>query len=402
MSDQTARRLVTLVAGISLAMVTITVILIPSNLGAPGVAPLGFNGVGGVVLAITYPVVGWLVATRQRRNPIGWVFLVVGLSQAVTGIAAQYAIYGFVTRPGSLPIADVVAWVGAWSWVPGFLLLFVVLLLFPDGRPPSRRWRAVLWFTGAVGTLALVPNAIAAWVYRGPALLSDIPPDLSRDPLIAAFVATSGVASMLMIVVGAASIVSLVVRFRRSAATERQQIKWVAVGGIVEVVFLVATSFVSLPPPFDVLAAVFVVPLVPLAVGLAILRYRLYDIDRIISRTVSYGAVTAILVFVFVGTILFSQTVLATFFSGSSVAVAASTLVVAALFQPLRRRVQAIVDRRFNRSRYDADRTVAAFGARLRDEVDLVNLYSEVRQVVAATVQPTTVGVWIHRPDAEA
>ena len=397
MSDRATRRLVTLLAGFSLAMVTVTLVLIPSNIGAPGVSPLGFNGVGGIVLAITYPIVGWLVASRQRRNPIGWVFLVVGLSGAVTGISAQYAIFGLVTRPGSLPLADVLAWVGVWSWVPGFLLLFVVLLLFPDGRPPSRRWWAVLWFTGAVGALLLVPTAIAAWGYRGPALLRDIPPDLSRDPLIAAFVAISTVASLLMVVVGVASITSLIVRFRRSAPVARQQIKWVAAAGLIQVGLLVATNFVTLPAPFDVLAAILVVPLVPIAIGIAILRYRLYDIDRIISRTVSYGAVTGILALVFVGTILVSQTVLASFFSGNSVAVAASTLVVAALFQPLRRRVQSVVDRRFNRSRYDAERTVAAFSVRLRDEVDLADVDAAIRAVVSQTVAPAAVGLWMRQ-----
>ena len=140
--------------------------------------------------------------------------------------------------------------------------------------------------------------------------------------------------------------------------------------------------------------------LLPIAVGIAILRYRLYDIDRIISRTVSYGAVTGILAVVFVGTILGLQTILVSFFSGNSVAVAASTLVVAAIFQPLRRRVQSVVDRRFNRSRYDAERTAAAFSTHLQDEVDLANLNAEVRQVVAATVAPVTVGLWIRHGGA--
>ena len=135
--------------------------------------------------------------------------------------------------------------------------------------------------------------------------------------------------------------------------------------------------------------------MIPIAIGIAILRYRLYDIDRIISRTVSYGAVTGILAVVFVGTVLVSQTVLASFFRGNSVAVAVSTLVVAALFQPLRRRIQAVVDRRFNRSRYDAERTVAAFGARLRDEVALTDVDAAIRGVVAETVAPKAVGLWV-------
>jgi len=205
---------------------------------------------------------------------------------------------------------------------------------------------------------------------------------------------------VLALVVAAAGAGALVIRFRRSVETEHQQIKWFASAAVVEVAAIFVTTWVVLPPPFDGIAAIIVTPLIPIAIGIAILRHRLYDIDRIISRTVSYGAVTGILAVVFVGTILVSQTVLSALFNGNSVAVAASTLVVATLFQPLRRRVQGLVDRRFNRSRYDAERTVTAFGARLRDEVDLVNLNAEVRLVVAATVAPTAVGLWIRQPDA--
>jgi hypothetical protein len=207
---------------------------------------------------------------------------------------------------------------------------------------------------------------------------------------------------ILTLAVAVAGAGALVIRFRRSVGTEHQQIKWFASAAVVEVAAIFVTTWVVFPPPFDALAALLIAPLIPISVGVAILRYRLYDIDRIISRTVSYGAVTAILAGVFVGTILVSQTVLASFFSGNSVAVAASTLVVAALFQPLRRRVQAVVDRRFNRSRYDAERTAAAFSGRLREEVDLANICAEVRLVVAATVEPVTVEVWIRQPDARS
>jgi hypothetical protein len=195
-----------------------------------------------------------------------------------------------------------------------------------------------------------------------------------------------------------------VVRYRRGTVAERQQLKWFGSTAALSVIGL-AVAVVGGDLPFSVVAwilAIIGLCLIPVAIAIAILRYRLFEIDRIISRTVSYGAVTGILALVFVGTILVSQTVLASFFSGSSVAVAASTLVVAALFQPLRRRVQSVVDRRFNRSRYDAERTAAAFGARLRDEVELANLSAEVRQVVAVTVAPVTIGLWIRQPDARS
>ena len=292
------------------------------------------------------------------------------------------------------------SWLTILTWVPAFMLLFLLLLFFPDGRLPSARWRPVVWIAGAAGVAMLAPNAVALWPYRGLLLLAAEPAMPTNDtaPATAQLLQTIGV--FIILFVGVAGAGALVTRFRRSIRTERQQIKWFATAAVVEVTVLFVMSGVQLPPPFDALAAIVVTPLIPIAIGVAILRYRLYDIDRIISRTVSYGAVTGILALVFIGTILVSQTVLASFFSGSSVAVAASTLVVAALFQPLRRRVQSIVDRRFNRSRYDAERTVAAFSARLRDEVDLANLNAEVRQVVAATVAPVTVGIWIRQPDA--
>ena len=226
-------------------------------------------------------------------------------------------------------------------------------------------------------------------------------PTPASDPAPAIAGLLLGIGLILCLVVATASAAAIIVRFRRSVGAEHQQIKWFASAAAVEFAAIFVMSGPSvLPRPFDALAAIVVAPLIPIAIGIAILRYRLYDIDRIISRTVSYGAVTGILAVVFVGTILISQTMLASFFSGSSVAVAASTLVVAAIFQPLRRRVQSVVDRRFNRSRYDAERTAAAFGARLRDEVDLATLDAEVRQVVAATVAPMIVGLWIRQAEA--
>jgi hypothetical protein len=250
--------------------------------------------------------------------------------------------------------------------------------------------------------LMVVPQAIAFWRYQGPLLIPFDVATPASDPAPAVAKVLQWLGLILCLVVAAAGVAALIVRFRRSAGAEHQQIKWFASAAVVEfaVIFVMsAPPPAVVPPPFDSLLAIVVAPLIPIAIGIAILRYRLYDIDRIISRTVSYGAVTGILAAVFVGTVLVSQTVLAGFFNGGSVAVAASTLVVAALFQPLRRRVQSVVDRRFNRSRYDAERTAAAFGARLRDQVDLANLDADVREVVAATVAPVKVGLWIRQGD---
>ena len=244
--------------------------------------------------------------------------------------------------------------------------------------------------------------AIALWRYRGFALIlvNAQLPSTDPNPQIANLLQGLGLVAAL--VVGVAGVAAIVMRFRRSVGAEHEQIKWFASAVFVlfAVLLLTTAPGIVIPPPFDAVLAIAVAPLLPIAVGIAILRYRLYDIDRIISRTVSYAAVTGILAVVFLGTVLVSQTLLATFFNGTPVAVAASTLLVAALFQPLRRRVQSVVDRRFNRSRYDAERTATAFSGRLRDEIDLANLYADVRGVVTATVAPVTVDVWIRQPDA--
>ena len=390
----------TTLALLTTALTVGAVTLYFANTAKAELQPLGFNGVASLILVVTLPSIGWLIASPRRENRIGWMLLAIGFFYALTQFSTTYAAYGLVADPGSLALADVMSWLTILTWVPAFMLFILLLLFFPDGRLPSRRWRPVVWIAGAALVVMLVPDAIAMWPYRGPLLLATDGLIHTNDPAPAIAGLLLGVGLILTLAVAVAGAAAVVIRFRRSVGTEHQQIKWFASAAVVEVAAIFVTTWVVFPPPFDALAALLIAPLIPIAVGVAILRYRLYDIDRIISRTVSYGAVTAILAGVFVGTILVSQTVLASFFSGSSVA--ASTLVVAALFQPLRRRVQSIVDRRFNRSRYDAERTVAAFGARLRDEVDLANICSEVRLVVAATVEPVTVEVWIRQPDARS
>ena len=400
MNDRTSRRLATTLAVWALAMETASLVLLVPNSAIGSLETLGFNGVGGIILGLTYPAVGWLIASRQRHNTIGWIFLVIGLSQAGTAFSAEYATYGLVTQPGAVPLADLASWFGVWLWVPGFVLLFVLILVFPDGRLPSPRWRPVLWLAAVSGLLA-VPTAMATWSYRGPTLLSDIPADAASDPLVAFAIAASNVSSMLMLPIGLAAIVGIIVRFRRSAATERQQIKWFGAAGVVEVSLLLLTSAVVLQYPFDVLAAFLVVPLVPIATAIAILRYRLYDIDRIISRTIGWAIVTGVLVAVFGVVVVGLQAVLSAYTSESTLAVAASTLIAAGLFQPLRRRVQRAVDRRFDRARYDTDRVGAAFAERLRDQIDLAGIERDLATTVKAALNPAESSLWIRRTRAE-
>jgi hypothetical protein len=286
-----------------------------------------------------------------------------------------------------------VAWSTFWMGNLYLALLAALLVLFPGGHPPSPRWRWVLWLAG-IGLVLAVIGALAWWPLRGAALLRVHPPQPGG---LLGMVYT--VASWGPVVAALAAVASLVVRFRRAHGAERQQLKWLASAGVLVVLcFFVPAAVaeaVGSELVGDLVFAALVAP-VPVAVGVAILQHHLYDIDRLISRTLVYGLLTALLGGVYAGAVL----VLGQVFGGAgrettSWAVAAATLAVAALFQPARRRIQAIVDRRFNRRKYNAARTIEAFSARLRDKVDLDALAAELLTVANQTMQPTTVSLWL-------
>jgi len=348
-----------------------------------------------IIVGTLYAAIGWLVATRVPANRIGWLIIAGSLSWTAAFFADQYAWFAVITRPGLLPLGVGAAWVGTWVWLPGAgLILTGVSLLFPGGRLPSRRWSPLVLVAVTGVVMATVAQAIGLWPQGDGAAYVRSDPNASLRPDLVGAVASVGM--LLTIMFGPlAGTVALALRLRHARGVERLQMRWFAYAMGVTVVTSLLDEFAAPAGGWPIQPSIVAIVLIPVAIGMAILRYRLYEIDRIISRTVSYGALTGILAVVFVGTILVSQTVLASFFSSNSVAVAASTLVVAALFQPLRRRVQSVVDRRFNRSRYDADRTVGAFADRLRDEVDLADVDAAIRTVVAQTVAPTAVGLWM-------
>jgi len=395
MTTRASRWVATTLALLALTMELAAGVLFVLDTSVTGVT-VNANGAATLVLGASFPVVGWLIASRRPDNRIGWMFLVAGVVFALVPLSGAYAQYGLIVAPGSLPLADVAAWLSTLSWVPAYTLMILLLLFFPDGHLPSRRWRPILWIAVVSAVLMLVPRAIASWPYRG-LLWTGGSAGSAGDSALATADLLQGVGLLLSVVIAAAGAAALITRFRRSVGTEHQQIKVFATAAIAEIALFIPISAgaIRIPAPADALVATVVAPLIPIAVGVAILRYRLYDIDRIVSRTVSYGAITGILALVFIGTILITQTVLASFFRGSSVAVAVSTLVVALLFQPLRRRVQVVVDRRFNRSRYDAERTVAAFAGRLRDEVELDPLRADLLETVAGTFAPSGLAVWL-------
>ena len=349
--------------------------------------------------AVLFSAVGFLIARREPGNAIGWIFLGSGAMLATMAAAYGYAdlaLYGDEGLPGGVWAG----WVANWTFIPPvFIAPCFVAQLFPTGRPLSRRWRVVLivsivFAVQAVVESALDPGKLDPYPdHTNPAA----PPDPAGSVVSALNAAGENVGAPLFLLL---SLAALVLRFRRSYGVERQQMKWLAFAASV-LVLAFAVTFAAAPVLGDgllsdvlFLAGIAGLVFMPVAVAVAILRYRLYEIDRVISRTLVYGSLTVVLGAAYAGLVLAGQAVFSSFAGGSDLAIAVSTLVVAALFLPLRGRVQRLVDRRFYRRRYDAQRTLEAFGARLREEVDLDALAAELGAVVTETMQPAHVSVW--------
>jgi hypothetical protein len=335
-----------------------------------------------IVIAAT---VGVVLASRRPRHPVGWLLLALGLSVSASGVADGYACYGLAARPGALPTAGWVAIYSPATVFMGLACIGFVLLLTPSGSLPSPRWRWWARLAAAAPVLFLVALTFGPFT---------IPPyeSVSKPLAVPALAVALNLATAVAfgitvggIAVGAGS---LVVRFRRARGTERQQLCWVAfaaaltaAGAVVVLVGMAVGATAVL-----LLAAGVCMAVLPLAIGAAVLRYRLYDLDRIISRTVAYGLLTLLLGGGYAGVVLGLGQLLP---SDSGLGVAAATLAVAAVFQPARRRIQRLMDRRFNRRRYDVEQTIQAFSTRLRQQVDLVTLTGELLAVVDQTLQPT-------------
>ena len=358
------------------------------------------------VLTVAFCVVGALVASHRPGNSLGWIFCSAALCQGLSNFGFEYATYALLTRPGSLPLGAGASWLAQWVWAPGLgLILVFVPLLFPDGRPPSRRWRPVAWLGGLSVGLASVSGAFILWPERGPALVRPEGPGEDGTSAML-FVMVERIAFPLMLVAGFAAVVSLLWRFGRAREDERQQIKWFSYAAALTLSWTFVID--GLPdggPTFEAVTdalGLVVAPSVPIATGLAIFRYRLYDIDRLVNRTLVYAALTGVLVAVYVGGVVLLQTLFRSLTGGeSTLAVVASTLAIAALFNPLRRGIQAFIDRRFYRNSYDAAKTLASFSVRLRDETDLETLGRALVGVVGETVQPAHARLWVRPPARE-
>jgi hypothetical protein len=390
-------------------LLTLTCLLFALNLLHPGVEvdPIWIHG---AVVSVTFPTLGLLLASRRPEHPIGWLFCAAGLLEGLDHFCGEYSIYTLLAQPGSLPGGRAAAWVTAWVWVPYTALLTFLVLLFPDGRLPSRRWRPFAWLVGIVTVVgvtlaALLPGPVCEVCAIENPLGIEAPKSVSEsiNALLEAF---------LYSVLGLVGIASLFLRFHRASGVERQQIKWFAYAA--SVVALVAICGNSLPYiverapgarwlPWWVQESLVAVGFVgiTIAMGIAILKYRLYEIDTLINRTLVYGSLTILLAAVYFGGVTATEAILPALTGQEQqpqLAVVISTLVIAALFSPLRRRIQSFIDRRFYRRKYDAAKTLEAFAAKLRDETDLDALSEDLVGVVRKTMQPAHVSVWLH-PD---
>ena len=361
---------------------------------------------------LTFPTAGVLIATRQPHNPIGWILLAIGLVWQFPSEA--YVRFGLLTAPGAVPAPLEVAAATAWAWVPGVGLIGTfLLLLFPDGRLPSPRWRVVGWASAAalvVPSILITIAPVSMVQATGYAFVPDVANPLGVAALRPYVDALDPVVLAIPLCI-LASAASLVLRYRRARGDERQQLKWLAAAaGVVAVVYAIVMVLSLVfgteawfgredPAWLGVVQnlTIFTFVLIPVAVGVAVLRYRLYDIDLIINRALVYGALTAALAVVYaIGVVGIGAVVrLMGDQEGGSLVVAVSTLAVAGLFSPLRRRIQAFIDYRFSRRRYDAARTLEAFSARLRHDLDMASLHAALLDAVASTVQPASVSVWL-------
>jgi hypothetical protein len=402
MSARTATWLAWSLCALSLALTALSLLLLALNLSHPN-THIYDPWLDNTLTAISYAPVGALIASRHPENLVGWLLCLYGLVISISHFGAQYATYALLAQPDSLTAGEAMVWIV--SWVLPILngLQVFYILLFPTGRLPSRRWRWLGWLTVAFVVVGVILAAFSSGALLG--ILGPI-----RNPLGIEGFSNAYYKAILFIMtplLTAAATLAVFLRLRRAIGVERQQIKWFAYAAAAYVSAGILTYIIprviDTPLWFERVGFalnIAFIPAVPIAIGIAILRYRLYDIDILINRTLVYGSLTAMLVALyFVGIVVLQRFFVLLTGQQSTLAVVASTLLIAALFSPMRRRIQSFIDRGFYRRKYDAARTLEVFSAKLRDETDLDALSDDLVGVVRETMQPAHVSLWL-RPEA--
>ena len=401
MSRRTAAaRLAWSLCALSLALTALSLLLLALNRSDPNTHVYDYWQVDTLV-PVSFSIIGAIIASHLPANSVGWLFCAAACLAAVDHFSAEYALYALLAQPKSLPAGEALAWFASWAWILYIGCIALSLLLFPNGRLPSRRWKWLAWLS------VFLTIAGAVWVAFSPGVignLGSIRNPLGIEGLPSGFkpVQTSMVALLFV-----AAVSTLVLRLRRAKGIERQQIKWPAF-----TVVVAGSSFLSDTAISEAIGlrwlewagyVIFIPALIgfPISIGIAIVRYRLYEIDLIINRTLVYGALSATLALIYFGGVATTQAIFRALTGQQEqpqLAIVISTLLIAALFNPLRRRIQRFIDRRFYRSNYDARKTLEAFSAKLRDETDLDALSDDLVGVVKETMQPSRISLW-QRPD---
>src|SRR5215210_1852323 len=403
MSTRTANRLAWALCVLSLALTALSLLLLVLNLSHPN-THLYEPWLDNTLTAVFYPTVGAIVASRRPENPVGWLLCLYGLGTSIGYFCAEYAIYALLAQPNSLPAGEAMAWIVSWllSIMVGLMVFYI--LLFPTGRLPSRRWRWLGWLTVAFVMVGVILAAFSSGALLG--ILGPIQNPLGIEGFSNIYYKAILFTMASLLTLAAALAVFL--RLRRAMGVERQQIKWFAYAAVAYVsagiLAYIIPRVIDTPLWFERVSFalnIALIPAVPIAIGIAILRYRLYDIDILINRTLVYGSLTLMLALVYFGGVTSTQVVF-TALTGQEeqpqLTIVVSTLLIAALFTPFRHRIQSFIDRRFYRRKYDARKTLEAYSAKLRDETDLDALSDDLVGVVRETMQPAHVSLWL-RPN---
>jgi hypothetical protein len=353
-----------------------------------------------LLVLLAFATTGALIASLRPQNPVGWLFCSSTLCWILGVLLEEYAVYSLFTAPGALPAGAIAGIVGEWlSGLGWFLMITVLLLIFPDGHLPSQRWRLLVWVITGLLVADTVVQLLAPNASDADIRLAGIPNPLGIQAVAGLFNQLSGFIPLALFACAIPCIIAVIQRFRQARGVERQQLKWFAFGTSLSVLMILTIIvLVFATPTGDAPSSLFYLAVVsiPISAAIAILRYRLYDIDELINRTLVYGLLSATLLLIYLLLVFGGQHLLSSFLDPSNgVVLVASTLVVAALFQPLRVRVQQLVDRRFYRSKYDAAQVAGRFGETLRQEVNLDQLCEHLVEVVQETVQPTNLSLWL-------